>query len=104
MDERDAMIARSIVGKTMRDGYEANPPDVSEWVRALDGCAELYQHASGHLSADPPRFGEAVRCLRAALSMGSEVNGQATLAYVLSGEATDDFMGQLREQFTDGRP
>lgn len=93
------LVNRMVVGKMMREQWEADPPDPAEWARALEGCAELYRHAAAHLQADPPRYAEAVRCVALALDTGNEIRGQATLAYAMSGQAFNDFMDNVRSSF-----
>lgn len=99
MGEMDDLHRRLVVGQMVREQWEADPPDPEEWVRALEGCAELYQHAARHLFADPPRYLEAVRCLGLAVDAGVEVRGQAIIAYAMSGQAVDDLMGMVRDSF-----
>lgn len=94
----DDLSKRALVGKMMTDAFEAEPPDTEEWARALEGCAELYRRAAQHLRTDPVSFQEAFRCVMPAVETGADIAQQVRLAYVLSGEATDDFMDVLRQQ------
>lgn len=93
----DDLHRRQIVGQLMREHWEADPPDPTDWARALEGCAQLYSHAANHLRADPPRYAEAVRCIAIALDTGYEIRGQATIAYAMSGQAVDDFMRRVSD-------
>lgn len=96
-DEHEQMINRMAVAKMVRDRWEADPPDVEEWARALEGCSQLYALAAEHLRSDPPRHVEAARCVAVATKSGADLHPQIVLAYAMSGQAMDDFMGKVRD-------
>lgn len=95
-DAHDDLASRMTIAKMVSDRWEQNPPDTSEWVRALEGCAELFQHAANHIRHD--RYREAARVIATACDTGEEVHQQTVMAYVMSGEATEDFLATVREQ------
>lgn len=94
MSEHDDLTRRMLVGKMMRDQWEANPPDPEDWAKALDGCAKLYEIAAKHIREE--NYQEAARCVASSVKLGSEVHPQIVLAYAMSGQAVDDFMENTR--------
>lgn len=102
MNEHDQTIARMAVAKMMTDNYDADPPDLAEWARALRGCAELYRHAADHLDADPPRFREAANALVPAIKTATDLHREIILAYALSGQAADEMLERLRNGLKNG--
>lgn len=95
MDEK--MALRMMVGKMAQDEWEANPPDIEEWARALEGCSTLFAKAAEHLRADPPNYEEAGRCLGVATRVGEELAPQVALAYAMSGQAADSMLRRIRD-------
>ena len=89
------------VAQIAQEAYDDSPPDIEQWVEALKGFGKLWEFAASHLQADPPAFAEAARCIAAAVNGGNDLHRQISLAYVLSGQATDEFMNTLRRQFED---
>ena len=93
--DHDDLSRRMLVGKMMRDSWEADPPDPKEWIDALRGCADLYEIAAKHLEGE--NYAEAARCVAVAVKLGADVHPQIALAYAMSGQAVDDFMNNMRE-------
>jgi len=89
------------VAQVAQDAYDDSPPDIEQWTQALEGFGKLWQFAIDHLQADPPNFAEAARCIAVAIRGGGNLHQQISLAYVLSGQATDEFMETLQRQFSD---
>ena len=97
MDEQ--LKQRMTVAKVMMDNY--TPPDVSTWVEALEGCAELYQHAANHLKEDPPDYGEAAHIIAVAVKAASTVHNQAMMSFALSGQAGDQMLDSVYHSFSE---
>lgn len=92
MADLDRLHAQMVVGNMISGQWEKNPPDFGEWIRALHGCARLYELAASHLEGDEPDFREALACLRPAIASGSEIVHRASLGYAISGQALEDLM------------
>ena len=93
MDEQ--LMQRMDVAKMMMDNY--TPPDVSTWIKVIEGCAELYQHAANHLKEDPPNYGEAAHIIAVAVRASSSVHSQAMMSFAMSGQATEEMMEKIQQ-------
>lgn len=90
-----------LFGAVIQDSYEKNPPDTEKWREALLGCAELFRIAADHLEFDDPQFDEVARIIGISVRTGAEVQHNATMAFVMSGQAGDKFLENVRKQFRE---
>lgn len=97
----DELVNRMLLGRIAQEQYEENPPKIEEWRRTLKGCSELFTLAEKHLGSDPPNYQQAARAIEAAVRAGLELHPEVVLAFAMSGQASELFLQNLRDQMDD---
>lgn len=97
--EADDMAHRMAVAKMMQEDFKENPPDMGNWVKILEGCSQLLQIAS-HKAKDED-YREMLRILTVIDDTLQPLRQDAYMAYVLSSQASEDFLTALNEAHKD---